>query len=120
MNWRTFAVVLCLACAGTAMAQSPTRSTCWPWTSCAKTCPSIGGCPDDYCRKPCPVLCPVLRCGAADDYCRKPSPCLTNIASGGACDDYCRKALPSLLCPPCSPYLQCGTLLTHEIPSPRP
>ena len=32
-----------------------------------------------------------------------------NCPPTGCCpDDYCRKPLPTLLCPPLSPYLQCG------------
>jgi hypothetical protein len=73
---------------------------------CAPLCPSTGCCPDDYVRKPLPCV-PVIRCGGPDDYCRKPLPCVPVIRCGGP-DDYCRKPLPCLLCPPLTPYLQCG------------
>lgn len=111
MSWQRFAVVLSLLWAGSGMAQTHTRPHpwIWPWTNAGKTCPPIGCCPDDYCRKPCPVIVPVPRCGGPDDYCRKPMPCITDIPRCGTCDDYCRKPLPCLLCPPLTPYLKCGS-----------
>jgi hypothetical protein len=76
------------------------------WT---RACPSIGCCPDDYVRKPMPPICPLPCGGGPDDYCRKPMPYIRPVPCGGSVDDYCRKPLPYLLCPPLSPYLQCGT-----------
>jgi hypothetical protein len=107
---RLFTIILCVVWAGPGMTQSPARQHSWLtcWTNGTKTCPSVGCCPDDYCGKPCPVIADVSRCGGPNDYCRKPMPCLADIFRCGGCDDYCRKPLPSLLCPPCSPFLQCG------------
>ena len=75
------------------------------WT---RACPSVGCCPDDYVRKPMPPICPLPCHGGPDDYCRKPMPYIRPVPCGGSVDDYCRKPLPCLLCPPLSPYLQCG------------
>jgi hypothetical protein len=103
-------VVVCMAWAGQAFAQAPCSRCENGSPGCCKwqTCPSVGCCPDDYCRKPCPLINPLSYCGGCDDYCRKPEPCIANISRCGSCDDYCRKPLPCLLCPPQSPYLQCG------------
>jgi hypothetical protein len=109
MRWRSLALILCVAWAGPGMAQTPQpRPFPWLgiWTS-TKTCPSIGCCADDYCRKPCPGILPISRCGTLDDYCRKPMPCVLDVLRCGSCDDYCRKMLPGLLCPPQSPGLRC-------------
>jgi hypothetical protein len=100
-------LVLGLACIGRIQADPPDAaprhfSLRW-WT-----CPCIGHCPDDYVRKPFPAICPISPCGTTDDYCRKPFPCNLAIPHCGGPDDYCRKPLPCLLCPPLSPYLQCG------------
>lgn len=76
------------------------------WSTSA--CPPVGCCPNDYVRKPMPAIGPVPRCGGVDDYCRKPLPCVPTVPRCGMPDDYCRKALPWLLCPPLSPFLQCG------------
>lgn len=73
-----------------------------------RVCPPVGCCPDDYCKKVSPLIPCLPRCGSCDDYCRKSMPCLTDVGRCGTCDDYCRKGLPCLLCPPWSPYLQCG------------
>ena len=70
-------------------------------------CPPTGCCPNDYVHKPFPTICPIPCCGGPDDYCRKPFPCVPTQHYGGP-DDYCRKPFPTLLCPPLSPYLQCG------------
>ena len=99
---------LTVVCVGPALADDApfgARLRCWWNTS---VCPSLGGSPDDYCRKPCPMLTPVSRCGLHDDYCRKRPPCLTDVSHCGGVDDYCRKRMPCLLCPPLSPYLQYG------------
>src|SRR4029077_20877893 len=62
----------------------------------------LGGCPDDYCRKPCPPSWP-LPCGGPDDYWRKPCPPAWPLPCGEP-DDYCRKPCPNLCWPPCPPY----------------
>ena len=68
--------------------------------------PLLTGCPDDYCRKSMPgVAC--LPCGQPDDYCRKLLPRIGRLPCGEP-DDYCRKPYPALVCPPVSPFLQCG------------
>lgn len=106
MVWRTLTLALCLVCLGQAAAQSHgPRSWFGGWW---KTCPSIGCCPDDYDRKPCPTLIPLPPCNGPDNYCRKIMPWLSDIPHCGSPDDYCRKSIPSLLCPPFSPHLQCG------------
>jgi len=101
--------VLSLALACSALAEPPVDAprphllSHWLWT---RNCPPTGCCPDDYCRKPLPIV-PLVHCGGHDDYCRKPLPTVPLVHCGGH-DDYCRKPLPTLLCPPLSPYLQCG------------
>jgi hypothetical protein len=106
------AVLLGLVWAGSVAATDPQvwgLPHLWrPWWNGGRVCPSVGCCPDDYCRKPMPCICPVPRCGSCDDYCRKPMPCLCPVPRCGSCDDYCHKPLPCLLCPPLTPYLQCG------------
>ena len=62
-------------------------------------CPPLGGCVDDYCKKPMPHLVDVPRCGGPDDYCKKPMPHLVDVPRCGGPDDYCRKPMPTLLCP---------------------
>ena len=100
-------LAVCLALVGHVAADPPVGSPRALWQRwCAPVCPSVGCCPDDYCRKPIPCVPPV-QCGGPDDYCRKPIPCVPPVPCGGP-DDYCRKSLPCLLCPPASPYLQCG------------
>src|SRR5688572_30645323 len=110
MGRRFLSLVLCLAWAGAGAAGTPpSGEACRPGGGCdLNGCPSLGCCPDDYCRKPCPVLFPPALCGGPDDYCRKPFPCLGDVPRCGGPDDYCRKALPCLLCQPWSPYLRCG------------
>ena len=104
-------VVLSLACAGTLHAEPPTTSNWWcglgKWTW-TQNCPSTGCCPDEYMRKPFPSICPVCYCGGPDDYCRKPLPCVPALPYCGGPDDYCCKPMPCLLCPPLTPWLQCG------------
>jgi len=110
MGWRSLALIFCLASVHPVTAQTP-QSRSFPWLSfwtSTKTCPSVGCCPDDYCRKPCPILAPIARCGTPDDYCRKTAPCLLDVLRGCGCDDYCRKTVPGLLCPPQSSYLRCA------------
>jgi hypothetical protein len=109
MRWLSLAMIVCLAWGGRSMAQSPhARPTSWLNCFSTKVCPSIGCCPDDYCRKPMPCLYDVLPGCNGDDYCRKPMPCLYDVLRGCGGDDYCRKAMPCLLCPPLSPSLQCA------------
>ena len=73
-----------------------------------RLCPPTSCCPDDYARKPFPLIpCPPANC-SPDDYCRKPFPLIPCLPRCGGPDDYCRKLMPYLLCPPLSPYLQCG------------
>lgn len=122
MGLRILTVLVSLVCVvGQGLAQHPARQTTWPSSAagCAKTCPSIGCCIDDYCRKAFPMILNVSRCGSPDDYCRKIIPCLTDVFGGCGCDDYCRKALPNLLCPPQSPYLRCGPCELNALPARR-
>jgi len=101
--------MLTLACIGAALAEdAPLRCRSCP-NCCTHTtvCPSLGGCPDDYCRKPFPNIIGASRCGGPDDYCRKPAPCLTDVSRCGGPDDYCKKSIPSLLCPPATLHLRC-------------
>jgi hypothetical protein len=110
------AVILMLIWTGMNMAQSPCseKKHC---LSATNGCHSLGCCPDDYRRKPCPAIYPIGHCGGCNDYCRKAMPCIGDIARCGSCDDYCRKPLPTLLCPPCSPYLRCGPADTCCLPA---
>jgi hypothetical protein len=103
MNSRGLATVLIVLCASAALADDAGMGC----RQCCRTsdCPSLGGSPDDYCRKNIPCLGCVPRCGGPDDYCRKNIPCLGCVPRCGGPDDYCRKNIPCLLCPPLSPYL---------------
>ena len=110
MNWRyCIGWAVCLTWAGF-VAADPPMATPRPFWQCwlyRPLCPPVGCCPDDYARKPYPSIYQVGHCGGVDDYCRKPIPSVPLTHCGGP-DDYCRKPLPTLLCPPPSPYLQCG------------
>ncbi len=77
----------------------PTRVCCEPGSL-------LSGCPDDYCRKPCPRI-DMVSCGWADDYCRKPYPRIWTLPCGGP-DDYCRKPCPNLGRPLNPDYYTCG------------
>jgi hypothetical protein len=74
-------------------------------------------CPDDYCRKPIPPLCPVC-CFGCNDYCPKPLPCIAPVKCCGP-DDYCCKPLPVMLplcptpCYTCGPPPACGCQHEH-------
>jgi hypothetical protein len=104
-------LTLCLACSGQVGADLPAGNvqphSHWVRNG-ARTCPPVGACPNDYVRKPFPSILPIPRCGTTDDYCRKPLPSVPAVPRCGGPNDYCRKPLPNLLCPPLSPYLQCG------------
>jgi hypothetical protein len=103
-------LVLGLAWITSAAADPPVQSPpCWHgWWQHSKACPPIGCCPDDYHRKPFPLITSIPCGGGPDDYCRKPFPVIAPVKYCGRLDDYCRKPFPCLLCPPPSPYLQCG------------
>ena len=107
---RSLTILLLALCANPVGAgDSPLGLRLWPrcWThDWARTseCPSLGGTPDDYCRKNIGIA-DVPRCGGPDDYCRK-NICITDILRCGGPDDYCRKSIPCLLCPPWSPSLR--------------
>jgi hypothetical protein len=110
-RWWT-SVMLIAACATQTEAADPFgwRSS---WRNCNPTmriCPSMGCCPDDYDRKPCPAISACLIHRGPDDYCRKPLPCLPAVAWNGDQDDYCRKPMPCLLCPNSPAWFQCGAL----------
>lgn len=81
---------------------------CWHgWWHHSAACPPIGCCPDDYVRKPFPLLTPIPCGGGPNDYCRKPFPSILPVKYCGSPNDYGRKLFPCLLCPPPSLYLQC-------------
>ena len=90
-----------LACIGavrvSAQTTPPTPACPGPGASCtpAKLC----GCPNDYSRKPWPVVWCMPRCGVGDDYCPKAEPWLWRLNLCQGCDDYLRKPCPS----PCRP-----------------
>ena len=78
-------------------AESPRSGpTCCKTSECSL--PILKGCPDDYCRKPMPVI-KCVSCGGPDDYCRMPWPRIWQMYSCGGDDDYDRKPCPS----PCRP-----------------
>src|SRR5438067_11143136 len=108
MRCRFLIAVLGLTLVGRASAQllDCNQPTCQRVDS--NCCLRLGGV-DDYCRKPCPLICPGPGCGGPDDYDRKCVPCIPNLTYCAGVDDYCRKALPTLLCPPWSPSLQWGS-----------
>lgn len=105
-------LALCLAWTGYVHADPPdgTPHPFWHnWWHCGPVCPPVACCPDDYVHKPFPLLCPLPCGGGQDDYCRNPFPFVPAVPCCGSPDDYCRKPVPSLLCPPLTPYLQCGS-----------
>jgi hypothetical protein len=117
MRWLPLAAILFLASAGPLTAQTPIpKHGAWFdfWT-CAKTCPGVGCCPDDYARKPCPLIL-TTRGGGPDDYCRKPMPCVADLLRCGGPVDYCRKPMPTLLCPPLSSFLRCAPPVASCVP----
>src|SRR5438067_1432180 len=57
-------------CGTGAGAEPSCRSWWWPWSPPHCPCPC---CPDDYCPKCLPVVCPV-KCFGANDYCPKACP----------------------------------------------
>src|SRR5438105_10690438 len=121
MGWRILNLLLCLACVGHAAAQTPhSKDSCNAFCTRINGCPKLDCCPDDYCHKSCPTIIPVPRCGGPDDYCRKAAPCIPDLTRCCGPDDYCRKSLPCLLCPPLSPYLQCGPPRADCLPPNQP
>jgi len=112
MSFRGPAIfLLTIACTAPALADDVVpccRPSHRSRSSCTTVCPSLGGSPDDYCRKTAPHITDVSRCGGPDDYCRKAAPHITDVPRCGGPDDYCRKSMPTLLCPPASPYLLYG------------
>jgi hypothetical protein len=73
--------------------------------SCGATRP-LGGCPDDYCRKPMPCV-RRLPCGQCDDYCPKPLPRICTLPCGESYE-YCRKPWPRLCRPLRAENYSCG------------
>jgi hypothetical protein len=75
----------------------------FPGISLGRPCPC---CPDNYCGKPMPIICPVT-CFGPNDYCGKPMPCMAPYYGFG-CDDYCPKPMPVIA--PCytPPGAICG------------
>ena len=112
-------VLLALACASLVSADPPagTSRPFWQHLWSTSACPPVGGCPDDYVRKPMPSICPLPCGGSVDDYCRKPLPCIPALPRCGTPDDYCRKPLPCLLCPPLTPCPSSGPC---EVNGPSP
>jgi hypothetical protein len=66
------------------------------------------GCPDDYCRKPCPHIVGLAPYCGADDYCRKPCPWVVGLGRYCGADDYRRKPCPPLCWPGYPPFYMCG------------
>jgi hypothetical protein len=97
-RWVLATVVLIgFAWSAAGAAEPPARAWRWPWCAPTRPCPC---CPDDYCPKPLPTVCPV-RCFGPDDYCPKALPCVCPCNCKGP-DDYCPKKCPLWL-PPCYP-----------------
>ncbi|MCE9531028.1 MAG: hypothetical protein K8T89_07875 [Planctomycetes bacterium] len=121
MWWRVLTLAVCLVSIGKASEPAAKRSSFLEsWLLGPKTCPTVGCCPDDYCRRPCPIVVPVQCGGGPDDYCRRPCPIVVPVQCGGGPDDYCRKPIPCLLCPPQSPNLRCGPGEAHTASPARP
>lgn len=70
--------------------------SCLPPTGCAR-CRTMRPiwCPDDYCPKCPPCVCPPRVCGTCDCYRAKCGPCIRPPNDCGTCDCYDAK------CPPC-------------------
>src|SRR5947209_5043077 len=72
------------------------------WRALRQPCPC---CPDDYCKKPLPAVCPAHWEGC-NDYDKKPLPLVHPLEYCGP-DDYCKKKYPCV--PPCyPPWYTCG------------
>ena len=107
----TAVLLLCLLCAAYISADPPGTEPDPYWRPrlfSGATCPRLGCCPNDYVHKPFPAIVPISHCGGVNDYDRKPLPHAPPLFRCGGPNDYCRKPLPYLLCPPFSPFLQCG------------
>jgi hypothetical protein len=92
------------------------------WTSPLWPCPAFacgphpacGCCPDDYCRKPLPAVCPP-RGTTCDTYCRKPMPGVPCLPP--ACSADCYRVKPFPPCPRvCEPWYTCGKRPCRERP----
>lgn len=102
--------VLLIGCWGrVSLAEGPDQGTCS--APAPPTCypeSLLSGCPDDYCRKPCPWIHHLPPCGLVDDYCRKPLPWIWRLEGCRQPDDYCRKPCPKLCRPLCPDHYSCG------------
>lgn len=86
----------------------------------AAACPSSSNacvvrpiwCPDDYCPKCPPGLCPPKYCGTCDCYDAKCPPCICPPAYCGTCDCYDAK------CPPCL-KIPCAFPSFYKCPPPK-
>jgi hypothetical protein len=65
------------------------------------TCPTW--CPDDYCPKCPPCICPPSYCGGCDGYVAKCPPCICPPQYCGGCDCYDVKCAPCVKIPWCFP-----------------
>ena len=75
----------------------------WPWPCHGPHCPT---CPDDYCPKRLPCVCPE-KCHGANDYCPKPLPAVCPVKCFLK-NDYCPKdsCIPIPCCWPA--WYTCG------------
>jgi hypothetical protein len=73
-------------------------------------CPAtlLSGCPNDYCRKPCPFIPCLSPWHGPNDYCRKPCPFIPCLELWHGPNDYCRKPMPALCRPLCADHYICG------------
>lgn len=101
---------------------------------CGKTCPApwdVGGkqscttssiwCPDDYCPKCPPFICPPAYCGTCDCYQAKCAPCICPPKYCGTCDCYDAKCPPCLKIPFCFPsFYKCPPPKCCSSPAAKP
>src|SRR5262245_38735628 len=103
--WMYLALVVGLGLGAQAVGGEVPCQAANPWR-CMRAL--LTGCPDDFCRKPCPRIGRLGPCGGPDDYCPKPCPRLWMLGYCNLPDDYGCKPCPDLCRPlPTDPYT-CG------------
>ena len=75
-------------------------------------------CPDDYCPKCPPCICPPAYCGTCDCYQPKCAPCICPPIYCGTCDCYQAKCPPCVKIPWCFPsFYKCPLPSCFGIPA---
>jgi hypothetical protein len=99
---------------GSAQPPQPAPAGC---DACQCSLPLLRGCPDDYCRKPFPLV-HCIWCCEPDDYCRKPYPWIWQMCHYCGPDDYDRNPMPCCCRPLCTSHYTsgngCGTASDNQ------